>query len=69
MRIDEFPRYRFVSDDDGHNYIIPAGMQKQFDRWLESCQDDAPPYSGFTFDENRIDSPSNYTFTSPKEDE
>lgn len=28
-------RYRFTSDDDGHDYLIPADRKQAFDEWLE----------------------------------
>jgi len=32
--------YIIVSDDDGHNYVIPADKSKEWNRWLDSqdCQ-------------------------------
>jgi hypothetical protein len=63
-------RLRFVTDNDGHWYAIRADMQNAFARWVESCEDDAPSYSGFTFDEDRLNMHlSNYTFTDLKGDE
>jgi hypothetical protein len=29
-------RFRFVSDDDGHTYLIPADKKQAFDEWLEA---------------------------------
>lgn len=58
-------RFRFVGDDDGHRYLIPAGSRDDFQTWL-----DAGPYwenyEGVDFTEYRCDSPSLYTFTNPK---
>ena len=62
-------RLRFVQDNDGHWYAIRADVREAFARWVESCEDDAPPYSGFTFEDDRLSMhPSNYTFTQIKED-
>lgn len=59
-------RWRFVRDDDGHDYMIPADEQDEFQRWL-----DAGPYwegyEGEDFNARRIGgSPSLYSFTDPK---
>jgi len=37
--------YIIVSDDDGHNYVIPADKLKEWNRWLNSqdCQDGIAP--------------------------
>jgi hypothetical protein len=31
----EHERFRFVSDDDGHDYLIPADKKDAFNAWLE----------------------------------
>ena len=62
-------RLRFIQDNDSHWYVIPADMKDQFWRWVESMEDDAPAYSGLTFDHARIDGyPGHFTFTDLKED-
>jgi hypothetical protein len=60
-------RFRFVQDDDAHWYLIPAHKRKQFDKWVE-----AGPYwdnyKGEDFSKDAIGcSPSQYTFTDPKD--
>jgi hypothetical protein len=61
-------RYRFVRDDDGHTYLIPATEQVDFSRWLA-----AGPYwdnySGKAYHDCRIYSSSVWTFIDPQEDE
>lgn len=66
-------QWRFVTDDDGHNYIIPADKKDEFQRWVEYMESD----SGEEFDGDgadatrpqgdysdcRIDSPSSYVIT------
>ena len=60
-------RYRFVSDDDGHTYLIPATEKVDFFRWLErSVYWDN--YRGKAYDDCRIDSSSFWTFIDPQED-
>ena len=62
-------RFRFVQDDSSHWYAIPADLKYAFHRWVESCADDAPAYSGLTFENFRIDGgPSWYSFTDLQED-
>lgn len=75
-------RFRFVSDDDGHDYLIPAEKKEQFDKWLEhqsklwggSHSDEEfkaleAEYDGEDFNTYGIGrSPEGYTFTDPKED-
>jgi hypothetical protein len=62
-------RLRFVQDDSSHWYAIPADFKAAFARWIESCADDAPAYSGLTFENFRIDGyPGFYTFTDLQED-
>lgn len=55
-------RLRFVSDDDGHHYLIPGESSDDFQTWL-----DAGPYwenyKGVDYNDYRCDSPSLYTFT------
>lgn len=63
------PRFRFVSDDDGHDYLIPADKESAFDEWME-YSDVSDEWSGEDFTDCRIDYSMNcYTFTNPKLDE
>lgn len=52
-------RFRIVSDNDGHNYIIPADMLEPWIDWLEDSGDDydLPAWA------ERIDHFSSITFT------
>lgn len=59
-------RYRFASDDDGHNYLILESEVDTFEYWLSHEADD--DYEGKDFNEDRIDSEHNYSFTDPQED-
>ena len=61
-------RWRFVKDDDGHNYLIPAEKVKLFydslsldtSGLVDSC-------FHFLFDECRVDGVGSYTFENPRE--
>jgi hypothetical protein len=72
-------RYRFVSDDDGHDYLIPADKKEAFDRWLEHQSELwGGPHteeefkaleascSGEDFDSYKIDAHQRYTFEKPE---
>lgn len=60
-------RYRLVSDNDGHWYLIKIKEEAEFDQWVAAtCNDEE---TEFNFDDDRISgSPSMITFTDPKED-
>lgn len=30
------PRFRLLSDDDGHDYVIPVGKEDAFQAWIEA---------------------------------
>jgi hypothetical protein len=68
MATNKVQRYRLVSDDDGHDYLILADKQDDFQTWL-----DAGPYwkkyKGKDYSDCRCDSPSVYTFTDPQRDD
>jgi len=58
-------RFMFVSDDDGHDYLIPAAKEKYFEEWVA-----AGPYweeyDGEDFSDCAIGcSTSQYTFLNP----
>jgi hypothetical protein len=60
-------KYRFVKDDDGHNYLIPDDLTETF--YYELCKDMYEDYRfDIMFDEYRCDSISKYTFENPLED-
>ena len=61
-------RFRFEKDDSGHYYIIPADKNREFEKWLETNQDEEE-WAGTPFDDYRCDRhPSCYTFCDPQED-
>jgi hypothetical protein len=62
------PRYRLVSDDDGHHYVIRVGDEKMFENWVESTLNGVVEYSGPGFEDKRIDNPRCLSFTDPRED-
>ena len=59
-------RYVFVSDDDGHNYMIPVELRGLFNTQVELDWDDPENKFDDLFEEYRIDSVSGITFTNPK---
>jgi uncharacterized protein YbdZ (MbtH family) len=61
-------KFRFVRDDDGHNYLIVADDYEEFENWV-SHSDDPEGWAGKWFDENRIDGISRWTFENPQMDE
>lgn len=60
-------RWRFASDDDGHNYLIKEEDVQAFEDWLASYDEDYDKHNK-SFDDCRINSEQNYSFTDPKED-
>ena len=63
-------RFRFISDDSGHTYAIPADKREAFERWVDSFNDSAEgDYSEGDFEQYRINMhASNYTFIDLQED-
>ena len=65
-------RFRFVQDDSGHWYAIPASNHKAFDAWVLYISDEGEnyvPYEGEEFDSFRLNMHlSNYTFSNLLED-
>lgn len=59
-------RFRLVSDDDGHEYVIPAERREEFDAWLQS--DAAMDGEELAWAERLNMHHSNYTFTGWQED-
>ena len=61
-------RFRFVTDGDGHDYLIPENEVEQFLAWV----DNGPyweDYTGKDYNDFRVGtSINNFTFTDPKED-
>lgn len=56
-------RYRLISDNDGHNYIIPADQVPQFEMWV-TCMD-MDEYTIFDFEDCRMNV-NNLTFIDPQ---
>jgi hypothetical protein len=58
--------WRFVRDNDGHDYIIPADSEQEFRDWVETMEADwgvATGYTGRDFNDYRLRShPSCYIF-------
>ena len=63
------PRFRFVVDDDGHDYLIPENEAEQFRDWI----DHGPyweDYKGKDYNDSRVGTHiGNFTFTDPQEDD
>lgn len=60
-------RYRFMKDNDGHDYLVPADKWQEFFAWVEAVEKDSRLYDGEDFDKYRIGcNPGFYTFTDPK---
>lgn len=56
-------RYKLVSDNDGHKYIIKVGEENDFENWVEDMEQGNPTTKDF--DECRINS-SGWTFSDPQ---
>lgn len=66
-------RFRLVSDDDGHDYVIPADTINEFYSWVryfaENDSDNGHKHLGGDFSQYRLGcAPSCYTFTDFRED-
>lgn len=61
-------RHCFVTDGDGHNFLIPHTLIDDFETSLENGEADY--YADFNnkFGQYAIDSMTNWTFEDPKED-
>lgn len=61
-------RFRLLSDDDGHDYIIPVGEEKQFEAWVAATSNDEE-YEGKSYEDKAIGgAPSLISFTDPRID-
>lgn len=58
--------WRFVEDDDGHNYLIPNKFASLFREQLELDWDSPENEFEELFDYCRIDGVSEWVFTNPK---
>src|SRR5580698_3902778 len=36
----EGPRYKLLSDNDGHHYLVPAEKEEEFNEWVDSFDDE-----------------------------
>lgn len=62
---DNFNKYCFVTDDDGHSYLIPVAMRSQLIEWL--YREDSKPID--KFDEYLVSgSLEGWTFENPRQD-
>lgn len=50
---------RFVQDDDGHWYLIPADEEHSFEQWVYAMEDGID-WPGKDFEDYRCDHPSRY---------
>ena len=57
-------RFKLVSDESGHDYAIPADMQKQFYDWVQATEDGFD-FDGQDFEYFRINN-SGWTFADPQ---
>jgi hypothetical protein len=57
-------RYRLVSDNNGHEYVIPADSVDEFYRWVDAWEDGGE-YNGKDFEDCRMNI-NNLTFADPQ---
>jgi hypothetical protein len=58
-------RFKLVSDNDGHDYVIHVEEENAFYSWVEYMEGDEDAYGGKGFDDCRVNC-SNLTFTDPQ---
>lgn len=58
-------RFRFVTDDDFHNYIIPADKRADWEKFLDSDEAELGEMPEWA---REINSVCGFTFTDPQED-
>lgn len=62
-------RWVLVSDDDGHDYCIPAPYLNLFHQWVEFANESLVKYDGPEFDDYALGgSPTLLTFQNPEYD-
>lgn len=69
--MDEKLRFRFVQDDSGHWYAIPADITSlsYFESWCRSFEVEGEEYKGPDFEQYRLSGgPESHTFTDLQED-
>ncbi len=57
-------RYRLVSDDDGHHFVIPDGREDEWDSWVEIGVLDNEPQPKWAHEVGG--SPTQVTFENPE---
>lgn len=64
--MDKEVRYRFITDEDSHWYLIPVALEEEFNNLLENGGEDY--YAEFCnrFDEYRCNYPGDFTFVDPQ---
>ena len=64
---EKLQRYRVMSDNDGHEYIVPENKETEFEAWIIEMDSDGLVTSLFKedFEDMRINN-SNWTFTDPR---
>lgn len=58
-------RWKFVKDNDGRNYLIPATQEAVFRKWVEA---EGVLEEGIDFRLSQIDNPSQYSFQNVERD-
>lgn len=58
-------RYRLLSDNDGHDYIIEVGEEIAFYVWVEQTENEYEMYMGQSFEDRRMNI-NDLTFTDPQ---
>ena len=58
-------RYKIVTDNDGHDYVILAHLEEDFYRWVGAMEDEDEEYEGMDFEDRRM-TICNLTFTDPQ---
>lgn len=56
-------RYRVLSDNDGHDYIIKIGHESDFYKWVEATEEGED--TDLEFDCDRVNN-SGWTFSDPQ---
>ena len=64
----DLPRFCFVTDGEGHNFLIPTELSLDFYGDLEVGEEDAYAEFSNKYGQYAIDSMTNWTFTDPRED-
>ena len=57
-------RYKVVSDNDGHDYVIESKDEQSFYKWVEA-EEEGLAFDGLDFNVSRVNR-SGWTFTDPQ---